>query len=272
MYVPSAFSLTFRTGAAVVAAVAAALLLTAPALAVINLPAPPPELSDTLKNFRTQEQLEEQRPVADVAPKHTEETELVQPPVPGDDSSGVMRLSREYVPGQVIGVPVYGESILRFFDLNGVPWEITSLRVENQGFSAQTTASPSEILIRQTQGASSCTLAVTLNTYPSTLIFTLKPVSLSSGGVDVTTMLNFIRMRSAFGTDGYIFPEIHKVPEPNPGASTTVFNKATFASVEHNLTEVVLNLRGELPDVTEETEEVGGNEGGAAGSAVSTDK
>lgn len=235
-----------RPGIAVMAA--AALLWAVPAAAVINLPAPPPELSDTLKDFRTQEQLQEQRPAADARPELGEETELAEPPVPGDDSSGVMRLTRDYVPGQVIGVPVYGESILRIFDLQGIPWEITTLRVENQGFSAQTTASPSEILIKQTQGASSSTLAVNLNAYPSTLIFTLKPVVLNSGGVDVTTILNFVRVRSALGTEGYIFPEINKVPSPNPGATPTVFDEATFRSVEQTLTDVVLGLRDTLGD------------------------
>lgn len=226
------------------------LMLAADAAGVraeVNVPAPPPELPQTLREFRTQEQLDESRNDADRVRQYNAEAEEVgvdsAPFVPGDDSAGVVRLAMEYSPQSVVGVPDYGALVLRFFDLQGVPWDIASVRAEHQGFSAEITASPSELLVRQGQGASQGALAVTLEGYDTPLVFSLRPVNLMHDGVRVTTVINHIKIRSHRGVDGYIFPDLKPVPRPHPKASTPHFERQDQRLIEETLKEAVIGLK-----------------------------
>lgn len=120
---------------AALAALAAGLAM-APAMAELTAPAPPPDLPATLRDFRTQEQLDEMREIknADGGSGDVESLNIESSPfVPGDDSAGVVRLAYGYVPGIVMGVPDRGMLVVRFFDSAGAPWDIAQTRVENPG-------------------------------------------------------------------------------------------------------------------------------------------
>ena len=73
----------------------------------ITLPAPPPELPDTLTKFRTLEQLNEDRTQDNSAyVPFTENVEIESAPfVPGDDSAGIVRIASVYTPEATVGVP-----------------------------------------------------------------------------------------------------------------------------------------------------------------------
>lgn len=221
--------------------------------AAITMPAPPPELPDTLRNFRTKEQIRENQLLPnDEVVVNSEEVEIDSAPfVPGDDSAGVIRLSSVYIPETVIGVPELGAAIARFYDLKGIPWDIASIKIENQGFSAETTASPSELLIRQLQGAAATRMLVQLEGYQNPLVFTLKPVSLEHEGVRVSTVLQTVRVRSYQGVDGYLFPKIHEVPKPNPKAQTVHFENVDQSKIEKVLVNAVRELKYESSSETE---------------------
>lgn len=236
-------------------AVLALFCLVASVDAAITMPAPPPELPDTLRNFRTKEQIRENQLLPnDEVEVNAEEVEIDSAPfVPGDDSAGVIRLSSVYIPQTVIGVPEMGAAIARFYDLKGIPWDIASVRVENQGFSAETTASASELLIRQLQGAATSRLVVELDGYQTPLVFTLKPVNLEHEGVMVSTVLQTVRVRSYLGADGYLFPKIHEVPKPNPKAVTAHFENVDQSKIERTLINAVRELKYESSSETEIT-------------------
>lgn len=229
--------------------IAAAMLAAAgDAVSAIRAPEAPPELPDTLKSFRTETQLREQEEIVDEdAPADAgfEKLEVSSAPfVPGDDAAGVVRMSGEYVPAQVLGVPGRGALIVRFFDLEGIPWDIDSVRLENPGFSAEITASPSELLVKQGSGAATTSMAVNLRGYPEIMVFTLRPARLSRGGVPVTTMLQSVRVRSTLGDRHYVRPEELKFPEPNPAASTVKFADVDCGAVEDTLLNVARSLKG----------------------------
>ncbi len=217
------------------------------AQAAIVLPAPPPELSDTLKNYRTAEQQEENTVVDNpAAAGEREEIKTEEPPfVPGDDSAGVVRTAGVYTPEQAVGVPTNGAAIVRFFDLQGVPWDIREVRVETQGFLAETTASPSELLIKQQQGASTARMSVMLESYDVPLVFTLRPVSLEQGGVKVSTVLNTVRVRSYHNAEGYLIPEKAEIAVPHPNAETAKFDNVGMDRIEAVLTDAVRKLKAD---------------------------
>ena len=133
-----------RLAGAITASLLYAMLSTV-ALADVTAPQAPPELSDTLTDFRTKEQLSEQ---VYIEGRSDPQNSLNVPTIPGDLEAKVMRLSATYLPQYEVAVPRNGLSILRFYDLNGYPLEIVSTKVENQGFLAEVTASPSELMIR----------------------------------------------------------------------------------------------------------------------------
>lgn len=222
------------------------------AVSAIRAPEAPPELPDTLKSFRTETQLREQQEIVDENANFEQEGEKLEissaPFVPGDDSAGVIRLSGEYVPAQVLGVPHRGALVVRFFDLEGVPWDIDSIRLENPGFSAEITASPSELLIKQGSGVATTAMAVSLKGYDEQMLFTLRPVRLSRNGVKITTMLQSVRVRSTQSDHHYVRPEELSFPVPNPQAATAKFDRVDFNSVEDTLLKTVRALKEEPDD------------------------
>ncbi|MGN1281779.1 MAG: hypothetical protein ACI4UM_07745, partial [Succinivibrio sp.] len=187
----------------------------------ITMPSPPPELPDTLTKFRTLEQLNEGKRIdRDSSSQIIDSLEVESAPfVPGDDVSGILRIGYVYTPEATVGVPSYGASIIRFYDLEGIPWDISSVRTENQGFSAEVTASPSELLIKQGVGATSSKMVVTLDNHDSPLVFTLSPVRLKREGVMINTIISTVRVKSYTNIQGYVYPQIEKIPKPNPSDS-----------------------------------------------------
>ena len=148
-----------------------------------------------------------------------------------------------YTPSMAIGIPEYGLSIVRFYDLNSVPWDINSVRTENQGFYAEVSASPSELIIKQTSGATGTIMVVTLNNYPNPLVFSLNPVRLEREGVKVNTVINAVRVKTLINSHGYVFPDVHVVPLQNPDAEVIKYNQDDLTSIEENLLEAVRGLR-----------------------------
>ncbi len=220
------------------------LLLPFSAMA-ITMPAPPPELSDTLTKFRTKEQINEgvNLPNSNV---YVEEVEVESAPfVPGDVNAGIMRVSDNYSPQMTLGVPGYGSSIVRFYDLNGVPWDIASFECENQGYLVEITASPSELLIKQNVGAMSTKLKVNLSRHNSPLIFNLSPVKIERDGVVVSTVVNTIKIKSATNSYGYVYPTLKPIPTPNPNATAVKFDSTDIGRIEETLLDAVRELNHE---------------------------
>ena len=218
--------------------------LTSLSAMAITMPAPPPELSDTLTKFRTQEQMNEGRTINNESGDLSEETGVDSSIfVPGDITSGIYRNSQVYSPELTLGVPVYGASIIRFYDLSGIPWEISSVRCENQGFMAEVTASPSELLVKQGVGASSTKLVVNLINHNQPLVFSLSSVKLEQESINVNTIINSIKVRSYTNSQGYVFPEIKKFPKTNPAAKPVKYEKTSLTQVENTLIDAVRNLK-----------------------------
>lgn len=212
----------------------------------ITMPAPPPELSDTLTKFRTQEQINESVNLDNSPSSAVEEIEIESAPfVPGDINAGIMRLSETYSPLMTVGVPAYGSSIIRFYDLNGIPWDISSVECENQGYLSEVTASPSELLIKQNVGATTTKLKVSLSRYDTPLVFNLSPVRLERDGVAVSTIVNTVRIKSATNSYGYVYPSVRQVPQPNPDAKSVKFDSTDLQKIEVTLLDAVRALDNE---------------------------
>lgn len=211
----------------------------------ITMPAPPPELPDTLTKFRTQEQINEGKTIEnDTFGLMSENVEIESAPfVPGDVGSGIVRLAAIYSPDITIGVPDYGASIIRFYDLQGVPWEIGSVRCEAQGFLTEVTASPSELLVKQNVGATTTKMIVELTNYDTPLVFNLSPVKLQREGVAINTIINTIKVRSYTDSQGYVYPTIHEVPKSNPNAQIVKFDASDLLNVETNLIDAVRGIK-----------------------------
>ncbi len=196
--------------------------LISTAHADVIAPMAPPELSDTLTDFRTKEQINEQ---IYIEGKADPENSLNIPTVPGDLESKVMRMSANYQAQYEIAVPRNGTSIIRFYDLNGYPMEVVSTRLENQGFTAETTASPSELMIRQFQGASTTILQAKLKGINRNFIFTLKPLTLVNQTQSVRTLITSMTVPFYVEGNVYIQPEPVKFDQPNPNAKAINFDK-----------------------------------------------
>ncbi len=222
-------------------------MLTMPLVSMaITMPAPPPELSDTLTKFRTKEQINENVNLANGNGAVAEDVEIDSAPfVPGDINAGIMRVAENYSPLMTVGVPSYGASIVRFYDLNGIPWDIAGVECENQGYHTEITASPSELLIKQNVGATTTKLKVNLTRYNSPLIFNLSPVKLEREGVAVSTVVNTIKIKSATNSFGYVYPAMRKVPAPNPNAKSVKFDSTDLNKVEDTLLDAVRELNHE---------------------------
>lgn len=208
------------------------MLLSPGALCDVIAPAAPPELSDTLTDFRTKEQLLEHTYIeGKAAPQYSMEV----PTVPGDLEARVMRLSATYQAEYEIAVPRHGLSVLRFYDLNGLPMEIVSTRLENQGFSAQVSAAPSELLIRQFQGASATGLQVRLKGINKNFIFMLKPLVLVNQQSSVRTLITAMTVNYYVEGSNYIEPVPYKFGQPNPQAQALNFDGVDQNKLEADL-------------------------------------
>ena len=213
-----------RLAGAITASLLYAMLSTV-ALADVTAPQAPPELSDTLTDFRTKEQLSEQ--------VYIEGRNV--PTIPGDLEAKVMRMSATYLPQYEVAVPRNGISILRFYDLNGYPLEIVSTKVENQGFLAEVTASPSELMIRQFQGAATTLLLVRLKGIDKNFIFTLKPLVLANQQSSVRTLLTAMTVNYYVEGTNYVAPEPYQFGQPNPQAQSLNFDSVNQGKLEQDL-------------------------------------
>ena len=183
-------------------------------------PQAPPELSDTLTDFRTKEQLTQQTYIAG---RMELQNSLEVPTVPGDFEAKVMRMSASYLPHYEIAVPRNGVSIIRFYDLNGYPMEIVSTKLENQGFIAEVTAAPSELLIRQFQGAATSLLQVRLKGVRNSFVFALKPLYLVNQQNSVRTLLTSMTVNYYVEGTNYLAPTPYQFDQPNPQAKVMNF-------------------------------------------------
>ena len=220
-------------------------LLSCSARAIV-MPAPPPELSETLTDYRTKEQLNVTSRLDNDKIQEIEEISAPKIPfVPGDAQAGILRNSFEYRPALNIGVPYYGITVLRFYDLQGVPYAVENLDCEKQGFLVENTASPSELVIKQNGGASSTKMKVTLENLNKVLIFNLSPIRLKSDGVEVTTLIDTINIQNYANAEGYVYPHHVEFPQPNPKASPIKFDRTDFKNVEETMLEAVRGLGSE---------------------------
>ena len=209
-----------------------ALSLISSAHADVIAPQAPPELSDTLTDFRTKKQLSEKVYIeGKVDPQNT----LNVPAVPGDIEAKVMRLSSLYQAQYEIGVPRHGVSIVRFYDLNGYPMDIVSIRLENQGFLAETTAAPSELMIRQFQGASTTLMQVRLKGINNNFIFTLKPLAIVNQQSTVRTLINTITVNYYVDGTNFIQPVPYKFGQPNPAAQPINYDAVNHEQLEQDM-------------------------------------
>lgn len=213
------------------------------ALADVTAPQAPPELSDTLTDYRTKEQLNEKLYIEG---KSDSKNSIEIPTVPGDLEARVMRMSAKYIPQYEIAVPRNGISILRFYDLNSVPLEVVSTRVENQGFLAEVTAAPSELMIRRLQGAASTSLLVRLKGIEQNFLFTLKPLILVNQQSSVHTLLTAMTVNYYIEGTSYIAPAPYKFEQPNPQAQSINFEEVQQSKLEQDLVSaaaIVMPLR-----------------------------
>lgn len=197
-------------------------------------PQAPPELSDTLTDFRTKEQLTEQ---VYIEGKVDPQNSIEVPTVPGDLEARVMRLSAAYQAQYEVAVPRHGVSILRFYDLNGFPLEVVSTRVENQGFLAEVSASPSELVIRQFQGASTTLLQVRLKGINRNFVFTLKPLVLVNQQRSVRTLITAMTVNYYIEGTNYVAPVPYQFGKPNPQAQAINFDQVNQEKLESDLVE-----------------------------------
>lgn len=195
-------------------------------------PQAPPELSDTLIDFRTKEQLSEK---VYIEGKIDPQNSLSIPSVPGDVEAKVMRMSATYQAQYEIAVPRHGISIIRFYDLNGYPMDIVSTKLENQGFLAETTAAPSELNVRQFQGASTTLMQVRLKGINKSFIFTLKPLSIVNQQSSVRTLITSMTVNYYVDGTNFIQPIPYKFGMPNPEAKTINYDAVNQDELEQSL-------------------------------------
>ena len=222
---------------------ALALLIPPGSQAVIVAPEPPPELGSRLSDYRTRQQTQEREllRLSEQDSREAQTPELKTEPVPaglaaplpGDVSAGVLRRSFIYSEDLILGVPALGRTVLRFYDLAGVPWKIGSARSESGTFQAGMSASAEELVIEQEAGAVRGRLKVVLENYPRPLVFRLKPVNFRQEGILVTTSINSVRIDSLFHNGDYVFPEKIPVPEPNPLEKPLKFSQDAGTLARH---------------------------------------
>ena len=58
-------------------------------------------------------------------------------------------------------------------------------------------------------------------------------------------VLPMTRIKSYTNTQGYVFPNVHEVPKPNPQAQVAKFDGINLSEVENNLVEAVRAIKQE---------------------------
>lgn len=165
--------------------------LVAPAFADVTAPQAPPELSDTLTDFRTKEQLTEQ---IYIEGKVDAQNSLQVPTAASDLNAKVMRLSALYQAQYEIAVPRYGASVVRFYDLEGTPVEILDITLDKSGYIAERTAATYELLLRQFQGAEETLLRVRFKRHRTPAILKLRPMVLVNQQQPVRTLITCLTL------------------------------------------------------------------------------
>lgn len=207
--------------------------------AAIVMPEPPPELSDTLLDYRTKVQLNDTKAQGSdglVYNLNTNEVKIVS----GDLESGIKRFYTNYNPGSGIILPQFGSAVLRFFDINERPWDIQSFNFQNQGFEAQVSALASELVITQTSGASASQLKVQLEGLITPLVFKVQATRLVNESNNlVRTTLNSIKLNYYKDLKDYVKPKIHTFSVPNPLAQKIDYSEVNQDKLLENLIKAV---------------------------------
>ena len=213
----------------------------------ISLPAPPPELPETLTDFRTKEQVEEDSIVeAKLRNDNFDDINTVASPfVSGDEQLGIVRLTMNYQADTKIGVPAYGQTVLRFYSSDGVPLEITDIKLESPGFVADVTASASEIIIKQKAGCSNTSMIVSIAQSSSPLVFQLSSVYLKNKSTPVNTILTALKVKTYVQDNEYVVPKTVEIPKANPLASDVSANTQSFVELEEQMLKALDEIRYE---------------------------
>ncbi|SPT71572.1 Protein of uncharacterised function (DUF3625) [Anaerobiospirillum thomasii] len=218
-------------------------MLIAPALADIVSPQAPPELGDTLTDFRTKEQLEE-RHIIEFGADNAVDLKVEDPLLTkSDELVGLLRISSPYLAGQSITVPQYGSALMRFYDMYGNPWDIARIELENQGYIAKVTAAPSELLVNRLQGAANTKMTVHLSGLMQPLIFNLNSLSLLKNDKTLKVVLNSIKVN--YVSDRVRPYTVDKVEfsKTNPFAPKVDYSSVDFKSVRDNLVQALSELK-----------------------------
>lgn len=213
----------------------------------ISLPAPPPELPETLTDFRTKEQVEEDSIVeARLRNDNFDDINTVASPfVSGDEQLGIVRLTMNYQADTKIGVPAYGQTVLRFYSSDGVPLEITDIKLESPGFVADVTASASEIIIKQKAGCSNTSMIVSIAQSSSPLVFQLSSVYIKNKSTPVNTILTALKVKTYVQDNEYVVPKTVEIPKANPLASDVSANTQSFVELEEQMLKALDEIRYE---------------------------
>lgn len=161
-------------------------MLSQVAMADVTAPQAPPELSDTLTDFRTKEQLTEQIYIEGRVDK---QNSLQIPTAASDLKAKVLRMSAMYQTNYEIVVPRYGVSVVRFYDLEGYPMDIESVTLDRPGYIAEKTAVSYELILRQFQGAENNLLRVKFKRFNQPAILVLRPIVLVNQYQPVRTLI-----------------------------------------------------------------------------------
>lgn len=211
----------------------------------ITLPAPPPELPETLTDFRTKEQVEEDSVVeGKLRNDNFDDINAVAAPfVSGDEQLGILRFTMNYQADTKIGVPAYGLTVLRFYSSEGVPLEITDVKLESPGFVADVTASASELVIKQKAGCSNTSMVVNIAQSSNPLVFNLSSVYLKNKSTPVNTILTALKVKTYVQDNEYVIPKTVEIPISNPLASDVNVNTQSFVELEEQMLKALDEIR-----------------------------
>ena len=255
-------------------AACALLALSRPAAAAMTMPEAPPELSEELRSYRTDQQRRTaadapqsgSEPVMRTPERYAPEGQRVQqvhaddafeellgrapvddrqPTVPGDQGSGVQRYRFTYVPRAGIMLPRGGTAVIRFYDLNGQPWRIRAFDFDQQGCHAQLSADPSELIIRHgTGGASSTTLHVTMEDLGEVLELSVQITrQRNHRGHPVTTALHGIDLEHYLDLSDFVQFPIHDTAQtPGPADADDQVAAITPDALRNTLVECIGRL------------------------------
>lgn len=206
----------------------------------ITMPEPPPELSDSLKDFRTKEQINLQRAQDSTGLLYSVQNQELKV-VSGDIESGVQRYDLKYRPLSIIIVPQFGQAIMRFYDVNGKPWDIRDFEFQNQGFVAQKSAIASELMIKQDLGASSSKLCVRLAQLQMPLVFNVRASKVvNEVNKLVLTTISSVNLDVYKDLGEYVMPNIYQFAKVNPLASKIDYSHVNQDELVKNLVDAVI--------------------------------